>query len=59
MHPISMSATTGARGAGHFSAEFKAKVAREAIKGHEMVAELATRHELHQTQIAKLKREAM
>ena len=30
-----------------FSAEFKAKVALEAIKGHETVAELATRHELH------------
>ena len=29
-----------------FSAEFKAKVALEAIKGHETVAELATRHEL-------------
>ena len=32
-----------------FSAEFKAKVALEAIKGHETVAELATRHELHGT----------
>jgi transposase-like protein len=30
-----------------FSAEFKAKVALEAIKGHETVAELATKHELH------------
>ena len=29
-----------------FSAEFKAKVALEAIKGHETVAELATKHEL-------------
>ena len=35
-----------------FSAEFKAKVVLEAIKGHETVAELATKHELHPTQIA-------
>jgi transposase len=39
-----------------FSAEFKAKVALEAIKGHETVAELATKHELHPTQIAAWKR---
>jgi transposase len=42
-----------------FSAEFKAKVALEAIKGHETVAELATRHRLHPTQIAAWKREAV
>ena len=42
-----------------FSAEFKAKVALEAIKGHEPVAELATRHGLHSTQIAAWKREAV
>jgi transposase len=36
-----------------FSAEFKAKVALEAIKGHETVAEL------HPTQIAAWKREAI
>jgi len=42
-----------------FSAEFKAKVALEAIKGHETVAELATKHELHPTQIAAWKREAI
>lgn len=35
-----------------FSAEFKAKVALEAIKSHETVAELASKHELHPTQIA-------
>ena len=28
-----------------FSAEFKAKVALEAIKGHETVGELASKHE--------------
>src|SRR5205823_2127017 len=42
-----------------FSPEFKAKVALEAIKGHETVAELATKHELHPTQIAAWKREAV
>jgi transposase len=42
-----------------FSAEFKAKVALEAIKGHKTVAELATRHGLHATQIAAWKREAV
>jgi copper/silver efflux system protein len=40
-----------------FSPEFKAKVALEAIKGHETVAELATRHGLHPTQIAAWKRD--
>ena len=42
-----------------FSSEFKAKVALEAIKGHETVAELATRHGLHPTQITAWKREAV
>src|SRR5271157_6006211 len=42
-----------------FSAEFKAKVALEAIKGHQTVAELAPKHELHPTQIAAWKREAI
>ena len=42
-----------------FTAEFKAKVALEAIKGHQTVAELATRHELHPTQITAWKREAI
>lgn len=42
-----------------FSAEFKAKVAPEAIKGDETVAEPATKHGLHPTQIAAWKREAV
>jgi transposase len=42
-----------------FTAEFKAKVALEAIQGNRTVAELATKHELHPTQIAAWKREAI
>ena len=42
-----------------FSAEFKAKVALEAIKGHETVAELATRHGLHPTQIGRLEKRTL
>ena len=34
-------------------------MALEAIKGHRTVAELATKHELHPTQIAAWKREAI
>jgi transposase len=42
-----------------FSAEFKAKVALEAIQGHQTMAELATKYEVHPTQIAAWKREAV
>jgi transposase len=42
-----------------FSGEFKAKVALEAIQGHQTVAELATKYEIHPTQIAAWKREAV
>jgi transposase len=42
-----------------FTAEFKAKVALEAIGGHQTVAELASKHELHPTQITAWKREAI
>ena len=42
-----------------FTAEFKAKVALEAIQGERTIAELATRHELNPTQIAAWKREAI
>ena len=41
-----------------FTAEFKAKVALEAIQGHR-VAELAKRHELHPNLIAQWKRQAI
>ena len=42
-----------------FSAEFKAKMALEAIKGHETVADVATRRALHPTQIAVWKSKAV
>ncbi len=42
-----------------FSAEFKAKLALEAIQGHLTVAELASKYEVHPTQIAAWKREAI
>jgi transposase len=42
-----------------FTAEFKAKVALEAIQGHRTMAELANRHELHPNLIAQWKRQAI
>ena len=42
-----------------FTAEFKAKIALEAIQGHRTVAELGKRHELHPNLIAQWKRQAI
>lgn len=42
-----------------FSAEFKSKVALEAIRGENTVAELAAKHQLHPSQIAKWKQQAI
>ena len=42
-----------------FSGEFKAKVALEAIQDHQTLAELASKYEVHPTQIAAWKREAV
>ena len=42
-----------------FSAEFKARVALEAIQGQQTVAELATKHEIHPNLIATWKRQAI
>jgi len=41
------------------SAEFKAKVALEAIKGVKTVNELGSRHGIHPTQISRWKKQAM
>ena len=42
-----------------YTAEFKAKVALDAIKGEHALAELATKHGIHQTMIAAWKRQAI
>jgi transposase len=42
-----------------YSAEFKAKVALEALRGELTVAQLATKHGVHQTMIGAWKKQAM
>lgn len=42
-----------------YGAEFKAKVALEAIKGDLTLAELSAKHGMHQTMIAAWKRQAI
>jgi len=42
-----------------FTAEFKAKVALEAIRGERTISQLATKHELHPNQITQWKRQAI
>ena len=42
-----------------YSADFKAKVALEAIRGDLTLAELATKHGVHHTMIAAWKRQAV
>ena len=42
-----------------FSAEFKAKVALEAIRGERTISDLATKHQLHPNQITQWKRQAV
>ena len=42
-----------------YGAEFKAKVAFEAIKGEQTLAELSAKHGIHQTMIAAWKRHAI
>ena len=42
-----------------YSAEFKAKVALEAIRGEQTISELAARYELHPNMITNWKRQAI
>ena len=42
-----------------YSADFKAKIALEAIKGDLTLAELSSKHGIHQTMIAAWKRQAI
>jgi len=42
-----------------YSAEFKAKVALEALRGELTVSQLATKHGVHQTMIGDWKRQAL
>ena len=42
-----------------YSADFKAKVAKEAIKGEETLAQLASRFGVHPTQISAWKQQAL
>jgi transposase len=42
-----------------YSAEFKARVAHDAIRGEQTLAELASRHGVHLTMIAAWKRQAV
>ncbi len=42
-----------------YSAEFKARVAKEAIKGEETLAQLASRFSVHPTQISAWKQQAL
>ena len=42
-----------------FSAEFKSKVAMEAIRGEKTIAELASEYKIHPTQITSWKKQAV
>jgi transposase len=42
-----------------YSAEFKAKIALEALRGELTVSHLATKHGVHQTMISGWKRQAL
>ena len=42
-----------------FTAELKAKVALEAIRGERTISDLATKHQLHPNQITQWKRQAI
>lgn len=42
-----------------FMADFKAKVALEAIRGERTISELATRHQFHPKQVTQWERQAI
>ena len=42
-----------------FTADFKAKVALEALRGDKTIQEIASRHKVHPNQVSTLKRQAM
>ena len=42
-----------------FTAEFKAKVALEALRGDRTIQEIASRHKVHPNQVSTWKRQAM
>ncbi len=42
-----------------FTADFKAKVALEALRGDRTIQEIASRHKVHPNQVSAWKRQAM
>ena len=42
-----------------FTADFKAKVALEALRGDRTIQEIATKHKVHQKRVSTWKRQAM
>lgn len=42
-----------------FGAEFKARVALEALRGDKTIQEIASKHKVHPNQVSKWKRQAM
>ena len=42
-----------------FTADFKARVALDALRGDKTIQEIATRHKVHQNQVSTWKRQAM
>jgi len=42
-----------------FTAEFKARVALEALRGDQTIQEIASRHKIHTNQVSKWKRQAL
>ena len=43
----------------NFTADFKAKVALEALRGDKTIQEIATRHKVHPNQVSTWKRQAV